>query len=179
MSLSAVDEGADALYCVNHPDRETYVRCGKCERPICTRCMVQTPVGARCRECAQLRRLPQHEVAPALLARALPAGFAASFGIWYILDFVPAYGLFAMFIAAFLAGTAVGTIVSRLANRRSNRVLEAGTAACIIGGWLVVQLINPSGGADVWTRAAQRPGYLLVSILPVLLTCYIAITRIR
>ena len=38
-------------YCYNHPDRETYLRCNRCNRPICTSCAVLTPTGYRCKEC--------------------------------------------------------------------------------------------------------------------------------
>ncbi|HJZ61015.1 MAG TPA: rhomboid family intramembrane serine protease [Miltoncostaeaceae bacterium] len=46
--------GADTetLTCYRHPGRETLVRCATCGRPICTSCMVQTPVGIKCPECA-------------------------------------------------------------------------------------------------------------------------------
>jgi membrane associated rhomboid family serine protease len=38
--------------CYRHPDRPTLVRCSRCERPICTDCMVPAPVGIQCPECA-------------------------------------------------------------------------------------------------------------------------------
>ena len=41
----------EVLYCANHPNVETVLRCNRCGKPICTRCAVQTPVGYRCREC--------------------------------------------------------------------------------------------------------------------------------
>ena len=44
-----LDDGA--LYCANHPSRETVLRCNRCSKPICTSCAVQTPVGYRCKEC--------------------------------------------------------------------------------------------------------------------------------
>ena len=47
---SAEDE---TLTCYRHPDREVAVRCGRCDRPICLRCTVEGPVGARCRDCAR------------------------------------------------------------------------------------------------------------------------------
>ncbi|MCW2605706.1 MAG: rhomboid family intrarane serine protease [Frankiales bacterium] len=34
--------------CYRHPDRETYVRCSRCERPICPDDMVAAPVGFHC-----------------------------------------------------------------------------------------------------------------------------------
>ena len=38
------------MYCYRHPDRETFVSCTVCDRPICTECMTPAPVGQRCPE---------------------------------------------------------------------------------------------------------------------------------
>ncbi|WP_116212832.1 rhomboid family intramembrane serine protease [Streptomyces olivoreticuli] len=40
-----------ALGCYRHPDRETGIRCTRCERPICPQCMVSASVGFQCPEC--------------------------------------------------------------------------------------------------------------------------------
>lgn len=40
----------EPLRCYRHPDRETYVRCSECDRPICPDCMTMAPVGIRCPE---------------------------------------------------------------------------------------------------------------------------------
>jgi membrane associated rhomboid family serine protease len=40
----------DAPRCYRHPDRETYVSCSECGRPICEECMTFAPVGIRCPE---------------------------------------------------------------------------------------------------------------------------------
>lgn len=43
--------------CYRHPGRETYVRCTRCDRPICPDCMHNASVGHQCPECvAQGRR---------------------------------------------------------------------------------------------------------------------------
>lgn len=52
MTFPPPDDGIQTERCYRHPDRETLLHCGSCERPICTDCTVITPVGARCHECA-------------------------------------------------------------------------------------------------------------------------------
>src|SRR5262249_36006004 len=41
---------AAPMKCYRHPDRETYLSCSECGRPICAECMTPAPVGQRCPE---------------------------------------------------------------------------------------------------------------------------------
>lgn len=40
-----------AVCCYRHPDRETGIRCARCDRPICPDCMVSASVGHQCPNC--------------------------------------------------------------------------------------------------------------------------------
>ena len=39
--------------CYRHPDRVTYIRCTRCNRPICPECMRDAAVGHQCEECVR------------------------------------------------------------------------------------------------------------------------------
>ena len=152
------------MQCATHPKVETELACGRCGRPICPRCVVQTPVGARCRQCAQVRRLPTFEVSPRYVARGVGASLVAGGvvgAVWggLLPRTLGVYGFFVFFIALGI-GYAVGEAVSLATNRKRGPVLQGIAVAGVLEAYLVRNLLEgvaaiPSN--DLW-------GYILVAV---------------
>jgi hypothetical protein len=137
-----------AHYCATHPDVETELACGKCGRFICPRCMVQTPVGARCRECAQLRRPPMYTLAPASVARvvgtALGVGGAVGLAWGLLVPGLGFLGFFMLFLGMF-AGYGMATVVDWAGGRKRGPVVQWSAVAGIVVAYLVRNLVLTGG----------------------------------
>ncbi|MFQ5925708.1 MAG: hypothetical protein ACE5IE_06910 [Dehalococcoidia bacterium] len=122
------------MKCATHPEVETTLSCGRCGRPICPKCMVQTPVGARCLDCAKLKRLPTFEVSSRqyLIASGVGVGVAVVAGFaWALLFGLFPFILFYVLLAAGV-GFAIGELISLSVNRKRGLRLQ------VIGGMSVV-----------------------------------------
>lgn len=163
------------LVCVNHPKRETAVRCSKCGRPICTSCMIQTPVGMRCRQCAGLRKLPQYQVGPGLLVRSGLAGLVVSALAWLAAGVIP----YLRFFLAIFVGFAVGEVMSRAARRRGNHVLEAVAVVAVVAGWVIAEAVYGFKTGPLLTTIASQPSFVISAIVPLAIAGFVAVIKLR
>jgi hypothetical protein len=133
---SQTQEPATRTVCYRHPSRETAVSCSNCERPICTDCMVYTPVGIKCPECARQPRSALVRLKPDRAARAIAAavfgGLAMGLGILILQGF----GLFFALILGWLIGIGMGELVLAA----SGRFRGPTTGYIAIGGVLTAYL---------------------------------------
>jgi hypothetical protein len=126
-------DSSETLRCARHPNTETVLRCGRCDTPICARCMVMSPVGARCPTCAQVKRF-NLMLKPVELARSAVFGlFVGAIGT-VIASFIPFLGI----IGYAIVGFAVGEAVSVGANRKRAPVLAPLAVACLFIGFEIV-----------------------------------------
>jgi hypothetical protein len=125
------------LYCANHPDTETYLRCGKCEKPICARCRVSTPVGFRCYDCANVQVLPTYAVSTDVYVRAGLAGFVAAAISAVLMGLFPGFE----FWAALLMGIAVPEVVARAANQKRGPGLRTIAFLSIVFGFVLSRVV--------------------------------------
>lgn len=163
------------LVCINHPKRETAVCCSKCGCPICTSCMIQTPVGMRCRQCAGLRKLPQHQVGSGLLLRSGAAGLTVSTATWLAVGVIP----YLRFFLAIFVGFAVGEVMTRAARRRSNRVLEAVAVAAVIAGWVIAEAVYGSTNRALLSALISQPTVVVSALIPLAIASFVAVVKLR
>ncbi len=122
--------GSGEELCARHPDVETGLRCGRCETLICPQCMVYTPAGVRCPDCARLRRPPMYELS--LRHYLLSAGAALGAGVLLgiagaiLLPLMPR-GFFSLIIGLFVglgAGAVMAEAISRATRHKRGTVMQ-------------------------------------------------------
>lgn len=167
------------MQCATHPSVETELACGKCGKAICPRCLVHTPVGARCRACANVRRLPVYHISAAYLLRGAGAALASGAvlgAIWgFVLPFGPAF-FFGLLVGLGL-GYCVGEAVSVATNRKMGPPLQAAAVLGVVVAYCVRATIVLSAYRNVELRELLQAdvfGYV-VAILAVV----VAMGRLR
>jgi len=146
----------ETLYCANHPTVATSLRCNKCNKPICHKCAVLTPVGYRCRECVRgqqqvFETVVWYDYIVAGVLAAVLGGLAGAL--------LTRLGWFTIFLAP-VAGGAIAEIVRLAVRRRRGRNLYLVAAGAYVAGCLPLFVIgllslffigNQGGGAGLFT----------------------------
>ncbi|MDQ7820593.1 MAG: B-box zinc finger protein [Armatimonadota bacterium] len=149
------------MRCAAHPGVETELTCASCGRPICPDCLVQTPVGMKCRDCGLAPPPPLYRASPGALATGIVVaallGGAAGLAAWWAAQ---AVGWLVL-----LAGPALGGLVGdaawRAARRRGRAMAAAVAAACAAG----VVVVGPQAAALAGWGTSLGAGDLLVLLI--------------
>jgi hypothetical protein len=146
--------------CPRDPGVETALRCSRCETPICPRCLVQSPVGARCKDCARVMKNPLYQLSGGQLARAVGAAVVGGvvMGIIWLVVLLP-LGAFGLFFSIFL-GVGLSWVFTKAMDWSTRRkrgpvVISLAVAGMLIA-WGIQLLFLP------WGFVA--PGLLAVGI---------------
>ena len=165
--------GYRQMKCAAHPDVETNLRCGKCGKPICPRCLVQTPVGARCPDCAKLYKLPTFRVSAKYYLRGTGTalGMAIVCGlVWAVINgFVPFFYLNLILAAG--AGYAIGGVVSLSVNRKRSRGLATIAGVAVVISYLI--------NIFSFGRLPLIPFHIIFDLVALGLGIYVATNRLR
>ena len=181
------------MRCAYHPNTPTRLRCNRCGKPICVRCVMQTSVGQRCRECARVRPTVTYQTDLATTARAVGAGLALAFLIGTLWGVLNRAGLGRVgtdwgFWFSLLLGFGVAEGISLAANRKRGPSLQAIAIGAVLLGAVVSRVVlNARAPRPVSLDAflgqpvavAQQLGLGLVPLLFVGMACAIAYVRFR
>lgn len=121
--------GQATTYCANHPTAETFLRCNRCDKPMCVKCATRTPTGYRCKEC--VRGLQK------VYETAQWFDYLSAFTICLALAFLGSLFIPRMLLLAILLSPIAGTMIAEAARlatqkRRSGKLFKlvaAGVAA--------------------------------------------------
>jgi hypothetical protein len=180
MSETADPTDGDVMFCTVHPNVPTSLRCNKCNRPMCTRCAVLTPVGYRCRECVRSQQatffnaLPLDPLIQAIICAPLSAIAALIISVISV-GFILAYLI--AFAASSFAGALIANLAYRAVGKRRGRYSWLVVGAAMIAGALVPMLLTMAINSLLMTATsiAQMP-FMLLQMAPMLL--YSGITNI-
>ena len=160
------------MRCAKHTNIETNLTCGKCGKPICPKCLVQTPVGIRCADCAKLKTLPTYQVTSSYYLRAIGAGIGIAIitgFIWWAINLVLPLFFLRFFIAAG-AGYAIGEVISLSVNRKR------GIGLAIIGG-ICATLCYAI--ANVITLPSFSLIAIITNLIMLIIAIFMAVIRIK
>jgi hypothetical protein len=115
--------------CAFHPKVETNVRCVECDRPICPKDFVPTPVGYKCKECARQLPSARRTVKPRQLVFAALASAVVGIGGAFL---VSSIGL-----GFWLVSLVLGVVTGEAA-RRASGGHRSGSIAAIAGSSVLV-----------------------------------------
>ena len=160
----STEHAPDVRTCRAHPGVETRLSCSNCGAAICPRCMVSTPVGQKCPECARQSGRARGTPTAALFGRVFAASLLTGAAGAVVLALV---GFSFVYILGALYGYAVGTVARRAAGGRTRRSLGLVTVTGLVSALVVVLVVmgaNPLdarvlivalvGGAISYLRAA-------------------------
>jgi hypothetical protein len=134
-------EYPSTLYCANHPQTPTSLRCNRCEKPICTKCAVLTPTGYRCKECVRGQQR--------VFETALWRDYLFAFGLAALISFLGSFLAPIMALLILIVGAVVGLIVAEAVRwathrRRSRRLFQVVAVAAVLGSLppVIIQLVD-------------------------------------
>jgi hypothetical protein len=168
------------MKCATHPEVETNLRCGKCGKLICPKCLVQTPVGARCPDCAKLYRLPTYRISTKyyLIAIGTGLGMAIACGaIWGLIEWAVSF-LYLSLLLAPVAGYAIGEVVSLSVNRKRGIGLAVVAGVATVISYLIsnTRLFH---GTIKFSFSFSPPFHLVLVLVALALGIFVAVTRLR
>jgi len=146
----SIDE--EVTYCAVHPERETGLRCNKCDRLMCVECARQTPVGYRCRECVRQHDDTFFNIENADYIKVAGVGFGMALVAGFVVNFI-GWPLIALIIGLPTGAAIAGVAMRVIENRRGRETMYYATGAAVVGGFIGSILSAYFDYPELWSQA--------------------------
>jgi len=149
------------MYCYAHPQRETLLRCNRCERPMCQSCAVLTPTGYRCKECVR----GQQKTFDTTRWWDYPVAVVTAGVLSYVGGRIAnVFGFFTILVAP-VAGMIIAEAVRFVVRKRRSKTLTLLAAAATLMGALITPLYQVVLSV-IYFKSGQGPAMLLGLLWP-------------
>lgn len=121
-------------FCAVHPQRDTELRCNRCERYMCVDCAKRTPVGYTCRECVRGHENKFYQgtmIDYALVAAVSAAGGALTV---FLISLTGGFLLLGFIIAPAIGGATAQFALQITGRRRGRQSGFVSAGALLLGG---------------------------------------------
>ena len=121
-------------YCAVHPQRDTELRCNRCDRYMCIDCAKRTPVGYTCRECVRGHENKFYQ--GTLIDYALVAAVSAIGGALtvFLISLMGGFLLLGFIIAPAIGGATAQFALQITGRRRGRHSGFVSAGALVLGG---------------------------------------------
>lgn len=147
----------DERQCTYHPNVRTRLSCSKCGKPICPRCAVETPVGYRCPDCAQVRGLPTYQTSSGAMLKALIVGSVVAVAVGILWGIFPQWN----FYLALALGFGVAEGMAWAANYKRGSDLQIAGILLVVLGLVIARITiaqhDPRVSLDTLLNNATHP----------------------
>lgn len=125
---------SDMHFCALHPQRDTELRCNRCDRYMCIDCAKRTPVGYTCRECVRGHENKFYQ--GTLIDYALVAAVSALGGALTVLltSLVGGFLIIGFIVAPAIGGSTAQVALQITGRRRGRHSGTVSAGGLVLGG---------------------------------------------
>ncbi len=121
-----------------HTCGESRLSCAECNEPVCPKCMVECPVGNRCRKCAAKTESHVIKVTPWVGVRTFVAAALAAYVFGFGASFL--FGGYWSWLITYALGVLVGNLLHKVSGFKLGSII----VSVVVSGILCGTLLNPS-----------------------------------
>lgn len=145
-------------FCARHKKVKVRLRCGRCEKPICPKCTIMAPTGARCRDCASNRHSHMYQLSPLHYLMSFGAAIVMGAIGAVLLDALGGFSLWILLYAPALGPLLGRAVVTITRGKRGPKVATVVSVGLVVGTAVAALLTGGIADPILWLFLAIAIG---------------------